>query len=247
VEVDKNIDALAAGRLAAADADFSREPEATAEETLEEIVARRFAFLTDYQDEAWARRYRATIERVREAERPHGSEIVTEAAARALFKLMAYKDEYEVARLHMESGFLDQLRENFEGDFKVEYHLAPPFLAAGKDARGRPLKRQFGPWIQTPMRALARMKRLRGGVFDVFGYSAERCAERELIGWYEGVLETLIGRLREEEPRALIGLAAAPMEIRGYGPVKDEAIRKVKAKVGNELRTWESGKDQRAA
>jgi len=184
---------------------------------------------------------------VREAESPHGCEIVTEAAARALFKLMAYKDEYEVARLHMESGFLDQLRENFEGDFKVEYHLAPPFLAAGKDARGRPLKRQFGSWIQTPMRALARLKRLRGGVFDVFGYTAERRAERELIGWYETLLATLIDRLRSEEPRALVELAAAPMEIRGYGPVKEEAIRKVKAKVASLLRAAAPGKDQRAA
>ena len=160
---------------------------------------------------------------------------------------MAYKDEYEVARLHMESGFLDELRENFEGDYKVNYHLAPPFLAAGKDARGRPLKRRFGPWIQTPMRALARMKRLRGGVFDLFGYSAERRAERELIGWYEGLLETLIGRLRNEEPRALLDLAEAPLEIRGYGPVKEEAIQKVKAKVATELRAAKPGKDQRAA
>ena len=102
VEVDKNIDAFAAGRLAAAEPDFARAPEARPAETLEEIIARRVAFLTDYQDEAWARRYRAMIERVREAEKPHGSEALAEAAARALFKLMSYKDEYEVARLHME-------------------------------------------------------------------------------------------------------------------------------------------------
>ena len=247
VEVDKNIDAFAAGRLAAAEPDFARAPEARPEETLEEIIARRVAFLTNYQDEAWARRYRAMIERVREAEKPHGSEALAGAAARALFKLMSYKDEYEVARLHMESGFLDELRENFEGDFKVEYHLAPPFLAAGKDARGRPLKRRFGPWIQTPMRALARMRRLRGGVFDLFGYSAERRAERELIGWYEGLLETLIVRLRDEEPGALLAIAEAPMEIRGYGPVKEEAIEKVKANVANRLRSAEPTKDQRAA
>jgi indolepyruvate ferredoxin oxidoreductase len=247
VEVDKNVDAFAAGRLAAADPDFALAPAEAAPETLEEVIARRVAFLTDYQDEAWARRYRATIERMREAESPHGSEIVTGAAARALFKLMAYKDEYEVARLHMESGFLDELRENFEGDFKVEYHLAPPFLAARKDARGRPLKRQFGAWIQTPMRVLARMKRLRGGVFDLFGYTAERRAERELIGWYESLLETLIDRLRSEEPRMLVELAEAPMEIRGYGPVKEEAIKKVKTKVASRLRTAAPGKDQRAA
>ena len=247
VEVDKNIDAFAAGRLAAAEPDFARAAEARPEETLEEIITRRVAFLTDYQDEAWARRYRAMIERVRAAEKPHGSEALAGAAARALFKLMSYKDEYEVARLHMESGFLDELRENFEGDFKVVYHLAPPFLAAGRDARGRPLKRRFGPWIQTPMRALARMRRLRGGVFDLFGYSAERRAERELIGWYEGLLETLIVRLRDEEPRALLAIAEAPMEIRGYGPVKEEAIQKVRADVANRLRAAEPSKDQRAA
>ena len=247
VEVGRNVDAFAAGRLAAADPDFARASETTPEETLDEIIAHRVAFLTGYQDEAWARRYRATIDRLREAERPHGSEIVTEAAARALFKLMAYKDEYEVARLHMEVGFLDELRETFEGDFKVVYHLAPPFLAAGKDARGRPLKRRFGPWIQTPMRMLARMKRLRGGVFDVFGYTAERRAERELIGWYETLLATLIDRLRGDEPLALLAIAAAPMEIRGYGPVKEEAIRKVRAEVANKLRAGASAKGQRAA
>jgi indolepyruvate ferredoxin oxidoreductase len=231
VEVERNLEAFAAGRLAAAAPGFAEPAREAPPETLDEIVERRATFLAAYQDAAWAARYRARIERVRAAEAPHHSQALTQAVARSLFKLMAYKDEYEVARLHMESGFLDELRRRFEGDFTVNYHLAPPFLAAGRDARGRPLKRRFGPWISAPMRLLARLKRLRGTPFDIFGYSAERRMERALIGWYEALIETMIGRLRAEAPQALLALAQAPMEIRGFGPVKTEAVAKVKAEV----------------
>ncbi|WP_372482807.1 DUF6537 domain-containing protein, partial [Bradyrhizobium ivorense] len=156
---------------------------------------------------------------------------LTEAVARALFKLMAYKDEYEVARLHMQSGFLDELRREFDGDFRVQYHLAPPLLPARLDARGRPRKRAFGQWIQTPLKLLARLKRLRGTPFDTFGYTAERRAERALIGWYEALIDTIIGKLDAARLPDLVALAKAPMEIRGYGPVKDAAIEKTKAEV----------------
>jgi indolepyruvate ferredoxin oxidoreductase len=236
VEVEKNRQAFAAGRLASTDHAFA-EPatEQNVVETLDEVIARREAFLRDYQNQAWADRYRVAIDRVRNAERPFGSEVLTDAVARSLFKLMAYKDEYEVARLHMETGFLDELRENFEGDFKVNYHLAPPLLPLGKDARGRPRKKQFGQWMQVPFRILARLKGLRGTAFDVFGYTAERRMERALIGWYEGLIETMLARLRAEKPEALVALAKAPMEIRGYGPVKEEAVKKVKANVAQML------------
>ncbi|MCA6126132.1 indolepyruvate ferredoxin oxidoreductase family protein [Bradyrhizobium sp. WSM 1704] len=156
---------------------------------------------------------------------------LTEAVARSLFKLMAYKDEYEVARLHMQSGFLDTLKREFDGDFTVQYHLAPPFLPAKHDARGRPRKRAFGQWIQTPLKLLARLKGLRGTPFDVFGYTAERRAERELIVWYEALIDTIITRLDAAPLPDLVALAKAPMEIRGYGPVKDAAIEKTKAEV----------------
>jgi indolepyruvate ferredoxin oxidoreductase len=238
VEPEKNRQAFASGRLAGADAGFAADvlgEAAVRPETLHELIERRADFLTDYQDGAWAARYRSTIERVRAAEAPYGSQALTEAAARSLFKLMSYKDEYEVARLHMQTGFLERLSDIFEGDFKVHYHLAPPLLPTGKDARGRPRKRQFGQWLQVPFRILARQKRLRGTPFDPFGYTAERRMERALIGWYEGLLDELIARLPEEPAEELAAVARLAMEIRGFGPVKDEAVAKVKAAVAERL------------
>lgn len=232
VAVERNRQAFAAGQLAAADpAAFAPAPAAFETESLDEVIARRERFLADYQHEAWARRYRASIEKVRVAEQPFGSEALSDAVARSLFKLMSYKDEYEVARLHMQTGFLDELKRVFAGDFKVNYHFAPPFLGGDKDARGRPLKRKFGQWIQAPLRLLARLKSLRGTAFDPFGYTAERKMERALIDWYEGLIEEMLARLPAQEPASLLALARAPMDIRGYGPVKEAAVAEVKARV----------------
>jgi indolepyruvate ferredoxin oxidoreductase len=241
VEVARNIEAFAVGRLAAAGQTLAgaESLDLPAKEAPASLISRLEAFLTAYQDEAWAARYRALVERVRAAEAAHGSEGLTEAVARSLFKLMAYKDEYEVARLHMQTGFLDRLKEEFEGDFKVSYHLAPPLLPLGRDARGRPRKVRFGQWMQVPFRVLAAMKFLRGTVLDPFGHTAERRAERALIGWYEGVVETLLARVGAQTGRAdtaeLAAIAALPMDIRGYGPVKEAAIRTVKAEVERRL------------
>ncbi|MGY3426779.1 hypothetical protein ACVWZW_007283 [Bradyrhizobium sp. F1.13.4] len=175
------------GRVAAADPDFlPKVHEAPKAETLDQLIDRRADFLTAYQNDAYAARYRALIANVRHAEANLNSEALTEAVARALFKLMAYKDEYEVARLHMQSGFLDELKGEFEGEFSVRYHLAPPFLPSRRDDRGRPRKRSFGQWIQMPLAMLARLKGLRGTPFDPFGYTAERRAERgtdHLVRW----------------------------------------------------------------
>jgi indolepyruvate ferredoxin oxidoreductase len=233
VEIEKNVAAFAAGRLAAAGERLvpGNAEEGWSKENLDQIIARREAFLKDYQNAAWAARYRAFVDRARAAERPYGSEALTQAVARSLFKLMSYKDEYEVARLHMQTGFLDKLKEEFEGDFKVHYHLAPPILPLGRDARGRPNKKAFGQWIQAPFRVLARLKFLRGTAFDPFGYTAERRCERELIGWYEGVVETLLSSLGKADIETLAAIAARPMEIRGYGPVKDKAVVEVRAGV----------------
>jgi indolepyruvate ferredoxin oxidoreductase len=148
-----------------------------------------------------------------------------------LFKLMAYKDEYEVARLHMQTDFLDRLREEFEGDFTVKYHLAPPLLSSGLDARGRPLKRQFGQWIQPLFRMLARLKFLRGTAFDPFGYTGDRRTERQLVRWYEDLVADLLPRLRADNIDAFSSIAALPMQIRGYGPVKEAAAEKVKEEI----------------
>jgi indolepyruvate ferredoxin oxidoreductase len=232
VTVARNKQAFAFGRIAAADPEFLPKAENTpTTETLDEVIERRAQFLTDYQDAAYGARYRATIARVRSAEPGLGSEALTDAVARSLFRLMAYKDEYEVARLHMRSGFLDTLKREFDGDFSVTYHLAPPFLNSRHDARGRPRKRTFGPWIQRPLALLARLKGLRGTLFDPFGYTAERRAERELITWYEGLIRTMLSRLDAGNVSGVVAIAKAPMEIRGYGPVKQAAITKAKAEV----------------
>jgi indolepyruvate ferredoxin oxidoreductase len=237
VAVERNRQAFAAGRLAAADPTvFAPPPAAFEVESLDEVIARRERFLVDYQNEAWARRYRAVVDKARLAETPFGTEALTEAVARSLFKLMSYKDEYEVARLHMQTGFLDELKRSFDGDFKVNHHFAPPFLGGDKDARGRPLKRRFGQWIQTPLRLLARLKGLRGTAFDLFGYTAERKMERALIGWYEGLIGDLVARLPAQAPDTLVAIAAAPMDIRGYGPVKEAAVMRVKATVDKLLK-----------
>ena len=232
VAVDRNKWAFACGRVAAADPKFLSETDETPEaETLDRFIERRVDFLSGYQNAAYAARYRATVLKMRDAESVLNSEALTKAVARSLFKLMAYKDEYEVARLHMQSDFLDELKQEFEGNFTVRYHLAPPLLPAQRDARGRPRKREFGQWMQIPLSVLARLKGLRGTPFDPFGYTAERSAERELIVWYENLIDRMHDELNAARLPGLIAIAEAPMEIRGYGPVKDEAIRKVMAQV----------------
>ncbi|MEE1655408.1 indolepyruvate ferredoxin oxidoreductase family protein [Microvirga sp. CF3062] len=234
VAVERNRQAFAWGRLLSADPAIVHEianDKPDEPETLDQVIARRVAFLTAYQDALYAARYEMMVSRVRKAEAAFGSEALTDAVARSLFKLMAYKDEYEVARLHMETGFLDTLQREFEGDFTVKYHLAPPLLASKRDARGRPKKRAFGSWIQTPMKVLARMKFVRGTPFDIFGYTAERRTERALIGWYEAQVEKILASLDAQRSADLLAIAKAPMDIRGYGPVKEEAIHKVQAEV----------------
>ena len=195
------------------------------------MIARRAAFLADYQDAAWAARYRAIVDRVRRAEAPSGSETLTDAVARSLFKLMSYKDEHEVARLHVATGFREGLMREFTGDFKLRYHLAPPLLPAGRDARGRPRKIALGSWMHGPLALLARLKRLRGTPFDPFGYAAERRAERGLISWYDELVALALRELPRTGVARLVPIAAAAMEIRGYGPVKGKAIAEVKARV----------------
>ena len=230
--VEANRQAFAAGRLIAIDAGVVESHSSPAqEESLDDIVARRAAFLVEYQNHAWSEHYRSAVSRVRAAELRYGSEVLTQAVAKGLFKLMSYKDEYEVARLHMETDFLAELDRTFEGDFSVHYHLAPPLFPGGKDARGRPRKRQFGQWIQYPMRLLARLKFLRGTPLDLFGYTAERRMERDLIRWYEELIDTMVALLATEPPERLVPIASAAMDIRGYGPVKEAAVPKVKAQV----------------
>ena len=192
-------------------------------ETLDDAVARRAAFLTRYQNAAYAARYRSWIERIRAAENAAvaGSTALTGTVARALFKLMAYKDEYEVARLYTEGDFLARVAGQFEGPYKLKFHLAPPLVAERDLATGHLKKREYGPWMLAAFRILARLKGLRGTPFDIFGRTAERRAERQAIADYEARLEEIAVHLDAGNHAAAVELAAVPLEIRGFGHVKE--------------------------
>ena len=144
---------------------------------------------------------------------------------------MSYKDEYEVARLHRDPAFRKSLNDRFAGDFRIVHHFAPPLLAGGKDARGRPLKRAFGPSIRPALSLLARLKGLRGTALDPFGYTAERKMERGLIAWFEALMARCEREITPATAETWQQVLSAPMEIRGYGPVKHAAVGSVKARV----------------
>jgi indolepyruvate ferredoxin oxidoreductase len=214
---------------------------------LPEMIATRVEFLTAYQDAAYAARYSAFVDKVRAAEAAHSSGTqLAEAVARYLFKLMAYKDEYEVARLHTDRAFLDRIASQFEGDYKLHYHLAPP-LAAKRNANGELVKRAYGPWVQTAFRVLARLKGLRGGAFDIFGRSAERRTERALIDDYRACIEELLATLSTERLAQAVEIARIPEEIRGYGHVKDRHLAAARPKWDRLMAEWRAAQPQRRA
>jgi len=229
VAVDANIRAFDLGRVLAARPEaLEAPPPEPAPQTAKAIIDHRAAFLEDYQDAAYATRFRDRIGRFRKAMPdtldPALADEMTATAAKSLFKLMAVKDEYEVARLHTRAGFAEGLEAEFEPGFRVVYHMAPPILSWRKDARGRPVKRRLGPWLTPVLRGLARLRHLRGTAFDPFGYTAERRAERALIGWFEDVLDRIAPHVGPETAEAARAVLAAPMAMRGYGPVKDAAV-----------------------
>ncbi|QDF98823.1 indolepyruvate ferredoxin oxidoreductase [Azoarcus sp. DD4] len=191
--------------------------------TLEEIVARRMAVLTDYQDAAYAERYRRLVERVRETESRRvgeGGSRLAETVAHNYFKLLAYKDEYEVARLYTASDFWEKVGQTFEGNFEVRFHLAPPLVARMDPLTGRIPKKAFGPGMIKVFRLLAKLKRLRGSRWDVFGRSAERRAERALIDEYERDIAELLETLSQPRLALALEIAGLPDGIRGFGHVK---------------------------
>lgn len=201
-------------------------------ESLEEMVERRAAFLTEYQDAAYAARYRDLVERVRklEAERVPGETRLTEAVARYAFKLMAIKDEYEVARLYTSGEFEQAVNQRFEGDFKLTFHLAPPLLAKRDPQTGHLRKQEFGPWMLRAFRLLARAKGLRGGALDVFGRSAERKAERELRDDYFSLVDEVLSLLSRDNHGLAVALAEIPEQIRGFGHIKEAHLKEAKAR-----------------
>jgi len=201
-------------------------------ESFEEMLQRRADFLKAYQSGRYAERYRRRVERVRAAEAAvvPGKTGLAEAVARYLFKLMAYKDEYEVARLYTEGSFARQIAETFDGEnLRFEFHLAPPLLARKDPETGRPRKMSFGPWMLGAFRWLAKGKVLRGTPLDPFGWTAERRTERWLIRDYERMLDEVLAKLSPENHHLAVGLAAIPEKIRGFGHVKMQHLKAAKA------------------
>jgi indolepyruvate ferredoxin oxidoreductase len=248
VQVDFNRRAFLWGRRAAhnpaaVEAVIGAAPKPSAACTLDDIVARRVEFLTAYQDAAYARRYRERVERVRNAEarRIPSRGDLAEAVARNLFRLMAIKDEYEVARLWTDGSFLRQIGQEFERWDALELHLAPPLLAERDPITGRQKKRRYGPWMLHAMRLLAGLKRLRGTALDPFGRTAERRMERRLRAEYEALVDTLIERVDADNHATAVALARVPEQIRGFGHVKEASVRCAKGAEAELLERWRVG------
>ncbi len=235
--VELNRTAFRLGRLAAADpaaieALLPKRPAAAAPgpQSLDETVARRTAFLTAYQNARYAARYADFVAQVRRREKTAtGAEgPLSEAVARYVFKLMAYKDEYEVARLYTDGSFRRQLAETFDGNGRMTFHLSPPLLARKDPNTGEPAKMTFGPWMMKAFGVLAKFRGLRGTALDPFGYTAERRAERALIGEYRRHVEAALATLSPASHAAAVAVAEVPEQIRGYGPIKERSIGKAR-------------------
>jgi indolepyruvate ferredoxin oxidoreductase len=201
------------------------------------LIEKRVAFLTDYQSSAYASRYRAVVERVRTAEAALHKTTLTEAVARNLFKLMAYKDEYEVARLHTDKAFLQKIDDMFEGNFKLNYHLAPPLIAK-TNAKGELQKQKFGPFMLTGFKVLKHFKWLRGTALDVFGYTHERRTERALIVQYQSSVDAMLGQLNANNHALAIEMARIPEQIKGFGHVKARHLAAARDKWNSLKAQW---------
>ena len=235
VMVEANKRAFRWGRLAAHDSDAveraaadtrltSREPPPA---SLDELIERRAVDLTAFQNTRLAERYRSLLMLARKLERERAPRLegLVEAIARAYHKLLAYKDEYEIARLYTDGRFAAELAANFEGRTRLEFHLAPPLTASRDSRTGHLQKTAFGPWMMTVFRLLARLKGLRGTPLDPFGYTAERRRERQMIVDYEATVASLLDRLDSENHGLAVEIATLPLSIKGFGHVKDEAAR----------------------
>jgi len=202
------------------------------------LVESRVAFLAAYQDARYAADYRAFVEKVQVAEAPlQAGKALSEAVARYLFKLMAFKDEYEVARLHTQKEFAGQIAAMFEGDYRIVHHLAPP-LFARRNAQGELIKRPFGPWVRVAFRVLTRLKFLRGGPFDPFGYTAERRRERSLIAEYRDDIARLLPGLTMENLALAVDIASLPEDVRGFGHIKQRNLAAVRARREALMARW---------
>ena len=237
--VEKNKQAFDWGRRAAVDLNSVQKmaipPEAKPDsqrmsQSIEEMVERRKKYLTAYQNAAYAERYAALVATVQAVEREKfpGKKALSAAVARYYFKLMAYKDEYEVARLYADSDFVKRVAAQFEGDYKFTFHLAPPIMSDLDAVTGEARKKVFGPWMMSAFGVLAKFKGLRGTAFDVFGYSEERKMERRLIADYEKMIGELLGSLSIGNYDLAVDIASIPEHIRGFGHVKHQHLAEAK-------------------
>jgi indolepyruvate ferredoxin oxidoreductase len=246
--VEGNLRTFALGRLAAHDPGalaaqlHEKHEEIVPLDTVDKVLASRVRLLTDYHNAAYAKRYSDFINDIRQrvaASNLAGGEEFVRAVALTLARLMAYKDEYEVARLYTDPAFMRRLRQQFAGDFRLRFHLAPPGMRR-VDGAGRPKKRSFGPWVMLVYRLLRRMKRLRGTPFDLLGYSAERRMERRLIQDYRRLIEGIVEKLEPHNLAAATELARAALDIAGYGPVKQSSVVRYAARLKTLMREFEN-------
>ena len=257
VAAEQNRRAFLWGRLAAHDpaaTERAAAPQAPAparvlSASLEETIERRARQLTAYQNAGLAKRYRDLVQRVRaaESENAPGLSGLAESVARNYYKLLAYKDEYEVARLYTDGTFEAALHERFAGDYRLRFHLAPPLLARRNPATGELEKREYGAWILNAFRLLASLKGLRGTWLDPFGHTTERKRERALIAEYERVVDELVARLSHDNHALALEIASIPEQIRGYGHVKERAIDLAKAREAELLAAFRAPPAQRTA
>ncbi|MFM8576709.1 MAG: indolepyruvate ferredoxin oxidoreductase family protein, partial [Limnohabitans sp.] len=208
-------------------------------EPLETLVHKRADFLTHYQNAAYARDYTDFVDKVRQAEASLGKTALTEAVARGLFKLMAYKDEYDVDRLHADPAYLSRNEGMFEGDYKVRYHLAPPLLASRND-KGELVKRSYGSMMLWGFRVLRHLKFLRGTALDLFGRTEERRTERALIQEYKSAIDTVLAGLKADNHAQALEMARIPEKIKGYGHVKERNLRAVRQQWSDLMARWQA-------
>jgi indolepyruvate ferredoxin oxidoreductase len=217
--------------------------------SLPEIVARRVELLTAYQDAAYAERYRAFVDKVAAVEKAKapGRRGLAEAVARSLYKLMAYKDEYEVGRLYSDGEFLKKLASQFEGDYTLSFHLAPPLFADRDPQTGQLKKREYGTWVMPAFRILASLKRLRGTRFDIFGYTEERRMERRLIGEYQATIDEVLATLDQDNHGLAVQIASLPESMRGFGHVKEKNVKAAKEREASLLAAYRNPATQSVA
>jgi indolepyruvate ferredoxin oxidoreductase len=255
VAVESNRQTFALGRLAAHDREAvvqAARPKVTPLPVAADPAAkldRRVKVLTAYQDGAYAARYCTAVEKAEAAERQKtpGMAGLAEAVIDNLFKLMAYKDEYEVARLYTDPAFMTRLREQFDGAFRLSFHLAPPLVAPRDPATGQLQKREFGPWMFTAFKLLARLKGLRGTKLDIFGYTAERKAERALIEEYLSTLDELVAGLAPDNHALAVEIAGLPASIRGFGHIKERNMKAAAARREHLIKLWRNPAERATA